>query len=71
MKNAQEELAKQKAVVMAQDKAVKAKSVEAVKHKEENNDLQLKIKELEHNISKHKREASDASAKVYYYCMVI
>lgn len=64
MKNAQEELAKQKALVMAQDKAVKAKSAEAVKHKEQNNELQLKIKELEHNISKHKREASDASAKV-------
>ncbi|KAL8203024.1 UNVERIFIED_CONTAM: Structural maintenance of chromosomes protein 2 [Gekko kuhli] len=64
VKKAQDELAEQKAVVMAQDKAIKAKSAEAVKYKEQNNELQLKIKELEHNISKHKREASDASAKV-------
>ncbi|XP_015276906.1 PREDICTED: structural maintenance of chromosomes protein 2 [Gekko japonicus] len=64
VKKAQEELAEQKAVVMAQDKAIKAKSAEAVKHKEQNNELQLKIKELEHNISKHKQEASDASVKV-------
>ncbi|XP_062984602.1 structural maintenance of chromosomes protein 2 [Elgaria multicarinata webbii] len=64
VKNTQEELAKQKAVVMAQDKAIKAKSAEVVKYKEQNNESQLKIKELEHNISKHKREASDASAKV-------
>ncbi|KAH0628379.1 hypothetical protein JD844_009458 [Phrynosoma platyrhinos] len=64
VKKAQDELAKQKAVVMAQDKAIKAKSAEVVKYKEQNNESQLKIKELEHNISKHKREASDASAKV-------
>ncbi|XP_033028941.1 structural maintenance of chromosomes protein 2 [Lacerta agilis] len=64
VKNAQEELAKQKAVVMAQDKEIKAKSTEAVKYKEQNNKAQLTIKELEHSISKHKQEASDASAKV-------
>nr|XP_056704036.1 structural maintenance of chromosomes protein 2 [Euleptes europaea] len=64
VKKAQEELAEQKAVVMAQDKAIRAKSAEAIKYKEQNNELHLKIKELEHNISKHKREASDASAKV-------
>ncbi|KAL7988630.1 hypothetical protein Chor_007549 [Crotalus horridus] len=64
VKKAQEELAKQKAMVLAQDKAIKGKSAEAVKYKEQNNESQLKIKELEHNISKHKREALDASAKV-------
>uniref|UniRef100_A0A2K5RY82 Structural maintenance of chromosomes protein 2 n=1 Tax=Cebus imitator TaxID=2715852 RepID=A0A2K5RY82_CEBIM len=31
---------------------------------EQNNDSQLKIKELDHNISKHKREAEDGAAKV-------
>lgn len=51
-------------MVMAQDKEIKAKSTEVVKYKEENNKAQLKIKELEHNVSKHKEEASDASAKV-------
>lgn len=64
MKKAEEELAEQKAMVMAQDKAIKAKSAEAVKYREQNNELQLKIKELEHNITKNKREASDAAAKV-------
>lgn len=64
VKKAQEELAKQKAMVLAQDKAIKGKSAESVKYKEQNNELQLKIKELEHNINKHKREALDASAKV-------
>ncbi|XP_060093143.1 structural maintenance of chromosomes protein 2 [Heteronotia binoei] len=64
VKKAQEELAEQKAVVMAQEKAIKAKCAEAAKYKEKNNDLQLKIKELEHNISKHNWEASEASAKV-------
>lgn len=64
VKKAQEELAKQKAMVLAQDKAIKGKSAEAVKYKEQNNESQLKIKELEHNINKHKREALDASAKV-------
>uniref|UniRef100_A0ACB8ET47 Structural maintenance of chromosomes protein 2 n=1 Tax=Sphaerodactylus townsendi TaxID=933632 RepID=A0ACB8ET47_9SAUR len=68
VKKAQEELAEQKAVVMAQDKAIRAKSAEAVKYKDRNNELQLKIKELEHNISKHEREASDASAKVAKMC---
>ncbi|KAG8130463.1 hypothetical protein E2320_017278, partial [Naja naja] len=64
VKKAQEELAKQKAMVLAQDKAIKAKCAETVKYKEQINESQLKIKELEHNISKHKREALDVSAKV-------
>ncbi|MBZ3872149.1 Structural maintenance of chromosomes protein 2 [Sciurus carolinensis] len=63
---AQEELTKQKEVITAQDNVIKAKYAEVAKHKEQNNDSQLKIKELDHNISKHKREAEDAAAKAYY-----
>ncbi|XP_037653948.1 structural maintenance of chromosomes protein 2 [Choloepus didactylus] len=61
---AQEEVTKQKEVITAQDGVIKAKYAEVAKHKEQNNDSQLKIKELDHNISKHKREAEDAAAKV-------
>uniref|UniRef100_A0A8C4Y2I3 Structural maintenance of chromosomes 2 n=1 Tax=Gopherus evgoodei TaxID=1825980 RepID=A0A8C4Y2I3_9SAUR len=64
VKKAQEELAKQKEVITAQDKEIKAKSAEAVKYREQNNESQLKVKELEHNINKHKRETTDAAAKV-------
>lgn len=61
---AQEEVTKQKEVITAQDNIVKAKYAEVAKHKEQNNEYQLKIKELDHNINKHKREAEDAAAKV-------
>ncbi|KAM9701020.1 structural maintenance of chromosomes protein 2 isoform 2-T4 [Dama dama] len=61
---AQEEVTKQKEVITAQDNIVKAKYAEVAKHKEQNNESQLKIKELDHNISKHKRDAEDAAAKV-------
>uniref|UniRef100_A0A8C9Q6T2 Structural maintenance of chromosomes protein 2 n=1 Tax=Spermophilus dauricus TaxID=99837 RepID=A0A8C9Q6T2_SPEDA len=61
---AQEELTKQKEVITAQDHVIKAKYAEVAKHKEQNNDSHLKIKELDHNISKHKREAEDTAAKV-------
>ncbi|XP_077107072.1 structural maintenance of chromosomes protein 2 isoform X3 [Ranitomeya variabilis] len=64
VKKAQEELAKQKAIIMGHDKEIKSKSTEAGKMRDNNNDSQLKIKELEHNISKHKKESSDASARV-------
>lgn len=64
VKKAQEEVTKQKEVITAQDNVVKAKYAEVAKYKEQNNDSQLKIKELDHNISKHKREAEDAAAKV-------
>ncbi|KAG8508552.1 Structural maintenance of chromosomes protein 2 [Galemys pyrenaicus] len=60
---AQEEVTKQKEVITAQDNVIKAKYMEVAKYKEQNNDAQLKIKELDHNISKHKREAEDAAAK--------
>lgn len=68
VKEAQEALAKQKNIIMAQDKEIKAKSAEAVKHREQNNESQLKVKELEHNITKHKRETADAAAKVFQNC---
>lgn len=56
-------MTKQKEVISAQDNVIKAKYAEVAKHKEQNNESQLKIKELDHNISKHKREAEDAAAK--------
>ncbi|XP_040273232.1 structural maintenance of chromosomes protein 2 [Bufo bufo] len=64
VKTAQEELAKQKEVIMGHDKEIKNKSTEASKMREGNNDNQLKIKELEHNISKHKKDSADAAARV-------
>ncbi|XP_073520236.1 structural maintenance of chromosomes protein 2 isoform X3 [Phyllobates terribilis] len=64
VKKAQEELAKQKEIIMGHDKEIKSKSTEAGKMRDSNNDIQLKIKELEHNITKHKKESSDASARV-------
>ncbi|XP_023127957.2 structural maintenance of chromosomes protein 2 [Amphiprion ocellaris] len=64
VRKAQEELAKQKEVIMAQDKELKVKSTEANKIREQNNEVQLKIKELEHNISKHRKDSQDAADKV-------
>lgn len=64
VKKAQAELTKQKEVIMGQEKEIKAKSSEAAKLREQNNDHQLKIKELEHNISKLKRDSTEAAAKV-------
>lgn len=57
-------MTRQKEVITAQDNVIKTKYAEVAKHKEQNNDSQLKIKELDHNISKHKREAEDAATKV-------
>ncbi|KAG7279619.1 hypothetical protein CRUP_011712 [Coryphaenoides rupestris] len=64
VRKAQEELAMQKEIIMTQDKDIKEKTVEANKIREQTNEAQLKIKELEHNISKHKKESQDAAAKV-------
>uniref|UniRef100_A0A7N6BEF6 Structural maintenance of chromosomes protein n=1 Tax=Anabas testudineus TaxID=64144 RepID=A0A7N6BEF6_ANATE len=64
VRKAQEELTKQKEVIMAQDKELKAKSTEANKIREQNNEAQLKIKELEHNINKHRKDSQDAADKV-------
>ncbi|KAM6109743.1 structural maintenance of chromosomes protein 2 [Phoenicopterus ruber ruber] len=64
VEKSQKELAKQKEVIVLQDKAIKDKSAEIIKYREQNNELQLKVKALEHNISKHQQEAADAAAKV-------
>lgn len=41
------------------------KSTEANKIREQNNEVQLKIKELEHNINKHRKDSQDAADKVH------
>ncbi|NWZ05989.1 SMC2 protein, partial [Agelaius phoeniceus] len=64
VEGAQKELAKQKGVIALHDNAIKDKSAEMVKYREQNNELQLKIKELEHSITKCQQEAADAAAKV-------
>ncbi|CAB1439924.1 unnamed protein product [Pleuronectes platessa] len=64
VRKAQEDLAKQKEVIMAQDKELRGKSTEANKVREQNNEFQLKIKELEHNINKHRKDSHDAAEKV-------
>ncbi|XP_009633524.1 structural maintenance of chromosomes protein 2 [Egretta garzetta] len=64
VEKSQKELAKQKEAILLQDKAIKAKSADIQKCKEQNNELQLKVKTLEHNISKHQQETADAAAKV-------
>uniref|UniRef100_I3JQD5 Structural maintenance of chromosomes protein n=1 Tax=Oreochromis niloticus TaxID=8128 RepID=I3JQD5_ORENI len=64
VRKAHEELVKQKEVIVAQDKELKTKSTEANKLREQNNEVQLKIKELEHNISKHRKDSQDAADKV-------
>ncbi|XP_068607534.1 structural maintenance of chromosomes protein 2 [Brachionichthys hirsutus] len=64
VRHAQEELAKQKEVITAQDKDLKVKTTEANKIREQSNEVQLKIKELEHNIRKHRTDSQDAADKV-------
>ncbi|NWV53098.1 SMC2 protein, partial [Daphoenositta chrysoptera] len=60
----QKELAKQKEVIALHDNAIKDKCAEMLKYREQNNELQLKVKELEHSITKCQQEAADAAAKV-------
>uniref|UniRef100_A0A8C6IY59 Structural maintenance of chromosomes protein 2 n=1 Tax=Melopsittacus undulatus TaxID=13146 RepID=A0A8C6IY59_MELUD len=62
VERSKEELSKIKELIMSQDKEIKAKSSEIVKCKEQNKELQLKIKELEHNIKKQQQGAADAAA---------
>ncbi|XP_073536274.1 structural maintenance of chromosomes protein 2-like [Phyllobates terribilis] len=64
VKKAQEELAKQKEIIMGHDKERKSKLTEAGKIRVRNNNIELKIKELEHNISIYKNESSEATARV-------
>ncbi|NXY89084.1 SMC2 protein, partial [Alcedo cyanopectus] len=64
LEKSQEELAKQKEVITLQDKAIKAKSEEILKYKEQNNELELQFKAMEHNISKHHQDTADAETKL-------
>ncbi|XP_036828786.1 structural maintenance of chromosomes protein 2 isoform X1 [Oncorhynchus mykiss] len=64
VRKAQEELTRQKEVIVAQDKEIKGKSTEANHMRERTNESQLKIKELEHNINKHRKDSQEAAAKV-------
>ncbi|KAM9398616.1 LOW QUALITY PROTEIN: structural maintenance of chromosomes protein 2 [Salvelinus alpinus] len=64
VRKAQEELTRQKEVIVSQDKEIKGKSTEANQMRERTNESQLKIKELEHNINKHRKDSQDAAAKV-------
>ncbi|KAI1239788.1 hypothetical protein IHE44_0011220 [Lamprotornis superbus] len=64
VERAEKELAKQKEVIALHDNAIKEKSAEMVKYREQNNELQLKVKELEHSITKCQQDAADAAAKV-------
>ncbi|XP_063176180.1 structural maintenance of chromosomes protein 2 isoform X2 [Chroicocephalus ridibundus] len=58
------ELAKQKEVILLQDKAITDKSAEIKKCREQNNELQLKLKALEHSIGKRQQESADAATKL-------
>ncbi|NWZ84691.1 SMC2 protein, partial [Poecile atricapillus] len=64
VERAQKELAKQKEIIALHDDAIKDKCAEMIKYREQNNELQLKVKELEHSITKCQQEAADAAAKV-------
>uniref|UniRef100_A0A665SZZ2 SMC hinge domain-containing protein n=1 Tax=Echeneis naucrates TaxID=173247 RepID=A0A665SZZ2_ECHNA len=69
VRNAQEELAKQKEVIMKQDKELKVDTIYLFIFFPFllwvlNNEVQLKIKELEHNINKHRKDSQDAADKV-------
>ncbi|NXD27829.1 SMC2 protein, partial [Spelaeornis formosus] len=64
VERAQKALAKQKEVIALHDNAIKDKFAEMVKYREQKNELELKVKELEHSITKCQQEAADAAAKV-------
>uniref|UniRef100_A0A669E9F3 Structural maintenance of chromosomes protein 2 n=1 Tax=Oreochromis niloticus TaxID=8128 RepID=A0A669E9F3_ORENI len=68
LKAAQQKLNTAKAKADAFNKKLKqkqqTKSTEANKLREQNNEVQLKIKELEHNISKHRKDSQDAVTRM-------
>uniref|UniRef100_A0A8C0UXQ4 Structural maintenance of chromosomes protein n=1 Tax=Cyanistes caeruleus TaxID=156563 RepID=A0A8C0UXQ4_CYACU len=64
VERAQKELAKQKEIIALHDDAIKDKCAEMINYREQNNELQLKVKELDHGITKCQQEAADAAAKV-------
>lgn len=61
---AQDKLAKQKEAIKSQNKDIQIKNNSISDLVKEKNEAQLKIQELEHNITKHKCETADAAAKV-------
>uniref|UniRef100_A0A803YFV7 SMC hinge domain-containing protein n=1 Tax=Meleagris gallopavo TaxID=9103 RepID=A0A803YFV7_MELGA len=62
LKNAENELMKQKGLMAEQTKDIKTKSAEIEKYREQNNELQLNMNALEHDISKYQQETADASS---------
>ncbi|XP_074425218.1 structural maintenance of chromosomes protein 2 isoform X1 [Larus michahellis] len=64
VEKSQKELAKQKEVILLRDKAITDKSAEIKKYREQNNELQLKLKALEHSIGKCQQESADAATKL-------
>ncbi|XP_052557368.1 structural maintenance of chromosomes protein 2 [Tympanuchus pallidicinctus] len=62
LKNAENELIKQKGLMAERTKVIKAKSAEMEKYREQNNELQLNMNALEHDISKYQQETADASS---------
>lgn len=64
LRKAQEEFTKKKEVIVAQGQELKVKSTEANEIREQNNKVQLQIKELEHNISKLLKDSKDAADNV-------
>ncbi|NXT95357.1 SMC2 protein, partial [Anhinga rufa] len=64
VEKSQKDLANQKEVIMLQNKAIKAKSAEMLKYKEQNNELQFKMKTLEHSITNCQEQIAGAAAKV-------
>uniref|UniRef100_A0AAY4CY47 Structural maintenance of chromosomes protein n=1 Tax=Denticeps clupeoides TaxID=299321 RepID=A0AAY4CY47_9TELE len=64
VQKAQDELTQKKEVILGQEREIKGKTGEANRLREQNNEAQLKIKELEHNINKHKKDSADADARV-------
>ncbi|NXC45171.1 SMC2 protein, partial [Penelope pileata] len=63
LQKAEKELAEQKKLMAAQTKEIKAKSEEIGKYKKKNNELQLSINTLEHNIKKYHEDTANAVAK--------
>ncbi|XP_078251192.1 structural maintenance of chromosomes protein 2 isoform X1 [Rhinoraja longicauda] len=64
VKMAQDKLAMQKEAIKSQNKDIQIKNNSISDLLKQKNDAQLKIQELEHNITKHKSETADAAAKV-------
>uniref|UniRef100_A0A8V0XSF3 Structural maintenance of chromosomes protein n=1 Tax=Gallus gallus TaxID=9031 RepID=A0A8V0XSF3_CHICK len=62
LKNAENELSSEKGLMAERTKDIKAKSAKIEKYREQNNELQLSINALEHDINKYQQETADASS---------